>query len=59
MSAELPGNKQAAGAQLVAGRDESSCKMGRLKAPARDEPGIDQHHRRAQLAGSRNATHAA
>jgi hypothetical protein len=29
------------------GRDGSTCKMGRLKAPARDEPGIDQHQRRA------------
>ncbi len=29
------------------GRDGSTCQMGRLKAPARDEPGIDQHQRRA------------
>eukprot|EP01043_Picozoa_sp_COSAG02_P044926 COSAG02_NODE_4058_length_5845_cov_3.217891_4_plen_64_part_00 len=29
------------------GRDGSTCKMGRLEAPARDKPGIDQHQCRA------------
>ena len=29
------------------GRDGSTCKMGRLEAPDRDKPGIDQHQRRA------------
>jgi hypothetical protein len=40
------------------GRDGSTCKMGRLEAPARDEPGIDQHQRRA-LVAAREACGAA